>query len=1205
MGTSRTLLSRTLAVVGAAAVMASALVSAVPADAAVPPAPSLHQGRHFSSGNYVVQLKLPAAATYTGGVSGYAATHPAQGGRLRARDAKVTKWSGYLAGRQKSAAQAVGAKIRYSYTLAFNGFSAHLTGAQASALARRSDVLAVSKDALLHPQAAARQPAEPDYRYLGLQNGPIGGPGASGLWAALGGPGNAGKGVVIGDLDTGISPANPSFAGAPLGTTPSSTEPYLDGDTITYTKSDGGTFTGICQTEAEDYDYPTPQDDSWTASDCSTKIVGARYFDLGFDPGQMGLQQGLEHLSPRDADGHGSHTASTAAGDYGVEATEVGRDFGAISGMAPAAKIADYKVCWDGPDPSSIVDDGCTASDMVAAINQAVADGVDVLNFSIGDSTGGASSVLSPTDYAFLGAAAAGIFVATSAGNAGPGTLDNASPWYATVAASTIPSYEGTATLGDGASYPGGTITIPDAGVNGSLVRADRVAAASYEADDPAQGYSVGDPVDPETQAALCYRGSLDAAAVAGKVVVCERGVNDRVDKSAEVKRAGGIGMILINSSADSLDLDAHAVPTLAVDASSYQAIWDYAATAGATVTLRDGNSTGVVTPVPQLAGFSSTGPVTVDGGDVLKPDISAPGVSILADGADASDGDGNWAPSYVFESGTSMAAPHIAGLAALYLGVHPTASVSEVKSAMMTTATDLVGGDGAPVDDPFAEGAGEVNPRKYLSPGLLYLNGLDDWLGYLEGEGYDAGADPIAPSDLNLASIAIGTLPGAQTVTRTVTSTQAGTYTPTASVPGYRAAVSPNRLHFTAAGQTARFTVTLTPTKVSAGGWVTGWLSWKGSGASAGITVRSPIGVHPVALVAPDTASGTGLDGSISVPLTVGVGGAPTVSAVGLGAEARLPDNGTAEDPDHTAGGSADDFDTSDQVFFVKVPDGTRLAKFREDPVSHDNDYDLYVYRVTLTDDSITDPTLADVDIANSEDVGSSATPSSEEEVQLTDPTAGWYMIEVNMWVGAGDYDVYSTLLGPATSVGGLTATVPHRPSTPGSTTAATVSWHGLTPNTSYVGLLSFDGGTAATVLDIESGDGRIASTAAPAITVRGRGIGARLTASPGSWMPGGTAFAYQWSVGGNAVRGATARTLTLTKAQLGKPVTVTVTASKAGWTSASASSAAVTVAVPIPPGHPGRPGKPGKPGHGSPGHPAPVGGPVCPGDPHVPRLS
>nr|WP_241982015.1 S8 family serine peptidase [Cryobacterium sp. TMT3-29-2] len=521
----------------------------------------------------------------------------------------------------------------------------------------------------------------------------------------------------------------------------------------------------------------------------------------------MGAESGGEYLSPRDGDGHGSHTGGTAAGNHAVAASVGGIDFGTIAGVAPAAKIAAYKVCWSGPDPVSQDDDGCATSDLLSAIDQATADGVDVINFSIGG--GAAQTTVSATDVAFLGAASAGIFVAASAGNSGPeaSTLDNASPWITTVAASTIPSYEATATLGSGPAYAGGSITVPAAGVTGALVRGDLVAARRGT-----------DPL-------LCGPDSLDPAKVAGAIVFCQRGVYDRVAKSAEVKRA--------------------------------------------TVTLTPGNALGTTPPAPQVAGFSSRGPVLADGSDIIKPDVSAPGVAILAGGANAAGAPG----TYQFLSGTSMSSPHVAGLAALYLGEKPADTPAEVKSAFMTTAYDTVTASGIAVTDPFVQGAGPVDPTTFFTPGLVYLNGESDWRSYIKGAGYtwegDGGVASVDPSNLNLASIGIGSLTRPETITRTVTSTQAGSFDASVSgLAGIDVAVEPSTLTFGAAGETQSYTATFARTDAPVDTFATGSLEWT-SGATV---VHSPVAVKPATLEAPVAADVTGVAGSVDISVTTSI---------------------------------------------------------------------------------------------------------------------------------------------------------------------------------------------------------------------------------------------------------------------------------------------------------------------------------------------
>ena len=172
--------------------------------------------------------------------------------------------------------------------------------------------------------------------------------------------------------------------------------------------------------------------------------------------------------------------------------------------------------------------------------------------------------------------------------------------------------------------------------------------------------------------------------------------------------------MILVNVTPSSLDNDFHSVPTVHLQNTARPAILAYVQGPGdRVVTLVGENTTGVVTPVPQIAGFSSRGPALADGSDVIKPDVSAPGVAIVA----ATHNGPTEAPTFGFKSGTSMSSPHVAGLGALYLGERPTATPAEIKSALMTTAYNTVKADGTDSTDPFAQGAGHVDPTKYFEP--------------------------------------------------------------------------------------------------------------------------------------------------------------------------------------------------------------------------------------------------------------------------------------------------------------------------------------------------------------------------------------------------------------------------------------------------------------------------------------------------------
>ena len=1094
---------QTLSTIATAGLLASALaVGTATGASAAPVAPGGVGQTAFEPGRYIVTLAESAVATYNGGISGLEATAPDAGDQLNARKAPAQNYSDYLESKQKDVAAAAGVDIDVSYTMALNGFSADLTAAQAAELSSNKNVVAVTPDELKHPTAT------PSTEFLGLE-----GPG--GVWAATGGVETAGEGVVVGVLDTGIAPENPAFAGDPLGTTPGD-EPYLSGDNaISYVKSDGNTFSGTCQTGEQ-----------FGADDCTTKIVGARYFLAGFGQANLGgVDTGPgEFVSPRDGDGHGSHTGSTAVGNYGTEADVLGRDFGTISGVAPAAKIAAYKVCWSGPDPGVTTDDGCTTTDMLAAINQAVLDGVDVLNFSIGGSA--AQTTYSPTDDAFLGAAAAGIFVAASAGNSGPGasTLDNASPWITTVAASTIPSYYGTVTLGDGQAFVGATITVTDP-VSGGLVNSTAVAAAG------AAG----------AQAGLCAPGSLDPALVpAQSLIVCDRGVVDRTAKSAEVARVGGIGMVLTNPSPSSIDPDAHVVPTVHVDARFRDPIVAYAATPGATVTLSAGNLTDYVPPTPALAGFSSRGPVLADGSDILKPDITAPGVAILAAGPNQEGG----TPTFEFLSGTSMSSPHIAGAAALYLGERPNATPAEIKSAMMTTAYDTVDGDGVTITDPFAQGAGHVDPTKFFEPGLLYLNGPADWAAYLQAIGYDYGVTPVDPSNLNLASIAIGTLTAPETITRTVTSTQAGDFTASIDgLAGITAVVEPGVLSFGAAGETKSFTVTLSRTDAPLDQFATGALTW----TSGDTAVRSPIAVRPVTIVAPADAEGTGVTGSVDVAVTPGGTGDIPLSTTGLSQGALLPDpTGTA--PGHSGAGVKNDSVT----YELAVPEGARFARFDLDAVDDLADLDLTVFQL---------------DAGGAPAAGwQSATGSADERVDIVAPEPATYRVVVDVFSAnpstAWDLTATSVLPGGAP----LTLTPAVLAGVQGVPTSYTASWSDLAPQSSYLALVDYAETGAYTAVQVATGDAPTPEPEAPvntvAPTITGTpAVGKTLSASAGEWDTDGLAFAYQWQADGVDIAGATAGSYRVVAAAPGKTNTVVVTASAEGIPSASATSAGVVV--------------------------------------------
>ena len=766
----------------AALVAGTVLLGAAPVGtAAAAPGPEAAT----APGVYVVLLDAAPAAAYDGRVHGLRATRPADGRRFDRTRPAVSAYAAWLTRRQDDLlAKAGDPDVLYRFTTAVDGFAATLTGDQVQTLRADPRVLRVERSTKQHLDRTRAVPAvgSSSRELLGLD-----GPG--GAWARTGGVERAGRGVVIGVVDSGLWPESPSFNGV-ADATPG-TAASLPG------------FHGDCAVG-----------ERWTPEDCSDKVVSARWFVHGFGAENTA---GAEYLSPRDGSGHGSHVASTAAGDHGVRVQVDGQRFGTTSGMAPAARLAVYKACWTAPDPA---DDGCTTADSVAAVDRAVGDGVDVLTYSVSGSRERDDAV----ERAFLGAASAGVLVTTSAGNRGarPGSVAHVAPWVTTVAASTHRVFQGAVRLGDGRSYVGAMVA--DRGVRSAgLVLGADVAARGATAE----------------QARVCAAGSLDAARTEGKVVVCERGRGARLDKSAAVARAGGAGMVLANTRREGTDADVHAVPTVHLTAGRAAAVEAYARRAGerATVTLDPAGHD--ASRVPAVADFSSRGP---SGGDVLKPDLTAPGVSVLGAVAPPSDSGRSWD----LMSGTSTSAPHVAGLAAVIAGVHPGWSPARIRSAMMTTAYDLQGSHG-----PLVEGAGHVDPARFLDPGLVFDTSPTAW------ERVAAGT--VAARTVNAPSLAVGDLVGPTTVLRRVTNV--GTRRESYSVRkrglrGVDVQAFPATVRL-APGQsrTVRLRVTARPT-APVDRDVTGWLVWRGDRHR----VRIPVSVRPTLVAAPrQVAAGQG----------------------------------------------------------------------------------------------------------------------------------------------------------------------------------------------------------------------------------------------------------------------------------------------------------------------------------------------------------
>lgn len=979
--------------------------------------------------SYIVVLEEEPIISYEGDIAGLAATEVQDGEKIEPTDTAVVKYDNFLEAQHEESLEAAGASVNakiYDYTVALNGYSAILTAEQVEAIKMQKNVKFVMEDQRRYPQTDS----SPDFLGLTVRGGAYDN-------------GFTGEGVVVGIIDTGIWPEHPSFADDGSYSPPS--------------------ILPLDETERSACNFGNtahnPNDAPFT---CNNKLVGARQMLdtyralIGADPDEFD--------SARDDNGHGTHTASTAAGNAGVEASMYGMPVATISGIAPRAHIIAYK---------GLGNQGGFTSDLAAAIDQAVADGVDVINYSIG----GGAALPSADEIAFLFAANAGVFVATSAGNSGPGTATIGNPatmpWVTSVGASTQKRFfEGEITLGNGKRYTGASLT-PELGWT-QLVDAAAV------------GNELCDPAVPFTDS------------VAGKIVLCKRGAVGRAAKSLAVFEAGGVGMILYNASdVDNLYTDTHWVPSVHIDYTPGLKIKEYIARSRfpkAKIETREdrfgcdaqshhhevpghgdrecGPSTSKWPNAPTMTIFSSRGPNPI-APDIIKPDVTAPGLQILAGNSPFPDSDSYQGELFQAIAGTSMSSPHVAGVFALLKQAHPEWSAAMAKSALMTTAyQDVLDNDRVSQADPFDMGAGHINPGgkwtkgSITEPGLVYDAGLFEYAAFTCGMEWgvfspascdflEANGIPSEPYNLNYPSIGVSALAGTQTAVRTVTSVASGKETFKAKIiapPGYNVTVTPSSLTLNP-GESATFEVTITNDGSGPiGEWRFGSLTWK----AKRYRVYSPIAVQGALFDAPNEIFGAGESGSASFDVQFGYTGSYAAGAHGL-IPATVTNATVLQDPDQS-------FDQTDGFSNAHTFNLSGAAHFRiampPEATEDGADLDIYVF----------DP---DGNLAASSTSGGTA-----ELVDILLPADGTWTVYVHGWQTVGPDSTYNmwTWSVPLATGGNLVIDSAPTSATVGQVATIDVSWSGLTSGSTsdwYLGAVSHTGDTGLmglTLIDVDN---------------------------------------------------------------------------------------------------------------------------------------
>ncbi|KAL6647547.1 hypothetical protein ACP70R_014984 [Stipagrostis hirtigluma subsp. patula] len=656
-------------------------------------------------------------------------------------------------------------RILHSYKRSLNGFAARLTEPEAHRLSSMEGIVSI------FPSRSHELLTTRSWDFLGFPQTPKEDLPLQGE-------------IIIGMIDSGVWPDSPSFSDEGFGPLPSR-------------------WKGSCQ--------------NFT---CNNKIIGARVYHLE--------SSDSTGLSPVDEIGHGSHTASTAAGRAVGNVSFGGLAAGTVRGAVPGARLAIYKACG--------ADGGCSSVDILAAYDDAIADGVDVISYSIGR--------VSPLSYfkdvAAIGSFHAmkrGVIVSAAAGN--NGHVCNVAPWMLSVAASSIDRrFVDKILLGDGKTIVGASVnTFPDV-QNATLT------------------VPINSSCDPDDLARGSYK---------GEIILCETYFKEY---GSGLIMAGAVGAVILGDDQSNVAFTSP-LPALKVTSDQFDEILAYVNGTNNPVGTIYSTETTVDSQAPIPASFSSAGPNFVTPW-ILKPDLSAPGIDIIA----------SWSPKgppsgvpedkrstyYNIVSGTSMACPHASGTAAFVKSFHRDWSPAMIMSALITTATPM-NRSGNSGSNELKYGAGQLNPSKARDPGLVYDASESDYIAMLCAQGYNAtqlalitGSNATtcvagtSGGDLNYPTMSARISPGQKFnvgFLRTVTNVGRSAsvkYTVdiiivSRTAPELKVSVSPGTLQFTEENRTASYEVSASGVAPTAEKVISVAIVWSSSDGE--YVVRSPLVVY------------------------------------------------------------------------------------------------------------------------------------------------------------------------------------------------------------------------------------------------------------------------------------------------------------------------------------------------------------------------